>query len=126
MLVELQRNWSHSHIAGGSTGRCHRSGKAFGSSLKAEHGTAFSSSDCAPGQGSQRHKDAGLSRHLRLSDYSSFAYNSPRLEATQETRGWEGPLEEGRQPAPVFLLESPMAEEPGGPQSMGLQRGRHD
>ena len=39
--------------------------------------------------------------------------------------GWEGPLEEGM--APVFLPgEFPWTEEPGGPQSMGLQRVRHN
>ena len=39
----------------------------------------------------------------------------------------EGPLEEKWQPTPVFLLgESPWTEEPGGQQSMGLQRVGHD
>ena len=54
----------------------------------------------------------------------------PRQEA-QETRvqflGWEDPLGEERATAPVFLLgESPWTERPGGLQSMGLQRDRHD
>jgi len=39
----------------------------------------------------------------------------------------EDPLEKGWQPTPVFLPgESPWTEEPGGPQSTGLQRVRHD
>ena len=46
------------------------------------------------------------------------------LPAMQETwvrsLGWEDPLEEGRQPPPVFLPgESPWTEEPGRLQSMG-------
>ena len=41
--------------------------------------------------------------------------------------GWEDPLDEGMQLAPVFLPgESPWIEEPGGLQSMGSQRVRHD
>ena len=41
--------------------------------------------------------------------------------------GWEDPLEKGMQPTPVFLPgESPWLEEPGGLQSMQLQRVRHD
>ena len=39
----------------------------------------------------------------------------------------EDPLEKGLQPTPVFLPgESPWTEEPGGLQSMGLQRVGHD
>ena len=41
--------------------------------------------------------------------------------------GREVPLEEGRQHNPVFLPgESPWTEEPGGLQSMGLQRVEQD
>ena len=52
------------------------------------------------------------------------------LPAMQETwvwsLGWEDPLEEGIA-TPVFLSgESPWTEEPGGLQSMGLQRVGHD
>ena len=42
---------------------------------------------------------------------------------------WVGkiPWRRARQPTPVFLLgESPWTEEPGGLQSMGLQRVGHD
>ena len=46
------------------------------------------------------------------------------LPAMQET--WEDPLEEGMA-TPVFLPgESPGTEEPGGLQSLGSQRVRHD
>ena len=53
------------------------------------------------------------------------------LPAMQEiwirSLGWENPLEEGTQLTPVFLpKESPWIEEPGGLQSMGSQRVRHD
>ena len=42
------------------------------------------------------------------------------LETWVRSLGWEDPLEEGRQPSPVFLPgESPWTEEPGGLQSMG-------
>jgi len=56
-------------------------------------------------------------------------------ETWVQSLGWEDPLEEGMaipwrrawQPTPVFLPgESPCAEEPGGLQSMGLQRVGHD
>ena len=41
--------------------------------------------------------------------------------------GWEYPLEKDMATAPVFLSgESPWTEEPGGLQSMGCQRVRHD
>ena len=49
----------------------------------------------------------------------------------QETQvrslGWEDPLEEGMAThSSVLALRTPWTEEPGGPQSMGLERGRHD
>ena len=52
---------------------------------------------------------------------------SIRQFETQETQdqslGWEDPLEQEMQPSPVFLPgKSPETEEPGGLQSMGLQR----
>ena len=41
--------------------------------------------------------------------------------------GWEDPLEKEWQPTPVFLPgESPWTKEPGGLQSMGSQRVRHN
>ena len=60
-----------------------------------------------------------------------MAHSVKNLPAMQETcvqsLGWEDPLEEGMQPTPVFLPgESPWTEEPGGLQSMGSQRVKHD
>ena len=44
-----------------------------------------------------------------------------------QSLGWDDPLEEGMEPTPVFLPgESPWTEEPGGLQSMRLQRVGHD
>ena len=41
--------------------------------------------------------------------------------------GWEGPLEEGMAThSDILARGNPQAEEPGGPQSMGSQRVRHD
>ena len=44
--------------------------------------------------------------------------NPPALQALRELwirpLGGEGPLEEARPPTPVFLLENPWTEEPGG------------
>ena len=55
--------------------------------------------------------------------------NPPAMgETWVRSLGWEDPLE-GRawQPTPVFLLEeSQWTEEPGGLQSVGLQRVGHD
>ena len=50
---------------------------------------------------------------------------------TQETQvqslGWEDPLESGMAtPSSVLAWKSPGTEEPGGLQSMGSQRFRHD
>ena len=53
------------------------------------------------------------------------------LSAMRETRvqslGWEDPLEKGMATHSSFLAwEIPWTEEPGGLQSMGLQRVGHD
>ena len=51
--------------------------------------------------------------------------NTGERRETGSIPGWEDPLEEGM--APVFLPgEFPWTGEPGGPQSMGLQRVGHD
>ena len=48
-------------------------------------------------------------------------------ETWVQSLGWDDPLEEGIASTPVFLPgESPWAEEPGGLEFMGSQRGRHD
>ena len=53
--------------------------------------------------------------------------SSAMWETGVPSLGWEDPLEEGRQPTPVFLPgESPWTEKPGGLQSMGSQRVGHN
>ena len=54
--------------------------------------------------------------------------NPPAMgETWVQSLGWADPLEEGMQPTPVFLpRESPWTAEPGGLQSVGWQRVRHD
>ena len=57
--------------------------------------------------------------------------NLPAMQETQEIQvqslGWEDPLEEEMATHPSILAwKIPRAEEPGGLQSMGLQRVRHD
>ena len=54
--------------------------------------------------------------------------NPPAMwETWVPSLGWEDPLEEGRQPTPVFLPgESPWTEKPGGLPSMGSHRVGHD
>ena len=48
-------------------------------------------------------------------------------ETWVQSLGWEDSLEEDMATTPVLLTgESPGSEEPGGLQSMGLQRVRHD
>ena len=59
------------------------------------------------------------------------AQSVKNLPAVQETwvwsLGWEDPCRRAWLPTPVFLpRESPWTEEPGGLQSMGLQRVGHD
>ena len=60
-----------------------------------------------------------------------MAQRVKNLPAMQETRvrflGWEDPLEEGMAThSSVLAWRIPWTEEPGGLQSMGLQRVRHD
>ena len=54
--------------------------------------------------------------------------NPPAMwETCVQSLGWEDPLEEAWRPTPVFLSgDFPWTEEPGGLQSMALQRVRHD
>ena len=56
---------------------------------------------------------------------------SPAVQEPQETRvqslGWEDPLEEGMAThSSILAWRIPWTEEPGGLQSMGLQRVGHD
>ena len=59
---------------------------------------------------------------------SLLVKNPPAMWETKvQSLDWEDPLEEAWQPTPVFFPgESKWTEEPGGLQSMGLQRVRHN
>ena len=61
----------------------------------------------------------------------SVVENLPAMQKTQEMRvqslGWEDPLEEGMAThSSILAWRIPWIEEPGGLQSMGSQRVRHD
>ena len=61
----------------------------------------------------------------------SAVKNPPSVQETQEawaqSLGWEGPLEKEMAPhSNILAWKIPWTEEPGGLQSMGLQRVRHD
>ena len=59
---------------------------------------------------------------------SSVVKNLPaKRETWVQSLGWEDPLEEGMAVhSSVLAWEIPWTEEPGGVQSMGSQRVRHD
>ena len=54
--------------------------------------------------------------------------NLPAMwETWVQSLGWEDPLEEGMAThSSILVWRIPWTEEPGGPQSMGSQRVRHD
>ena len=54
--------------------------------------------------------------------------NLPAMQQTQvRSLGWEGPLEKGMDThSSILAWRIPMSEEPGGPQSIGLQAVGHD
>ena len=54
--------------------------------------------------------------------------NLPSMQETQvQSLGWEDPLEKGMAThSSILAWRMPWTEEPGGLQSMGLQRVRHD
>ena len=54
--------------------------------------------------------------------------NPPAMQETYiQSLGWEDPLEEGMAThSSILAWRIPWTEEPGGLQSMGLQRVRHD
>ena len=54
--------------------------------------------------------------------------NLPAVQETQvQSLGWEDPLEKQMTtPSSILAWEIPWTEEPGGLQSMGSQRVRHD
>ena len=54
--------------------------------------------------------------------------NPPAMQETWvQSMGWEGPLEKGMAThSSILVWEIPQTEDPGGLQSMGLQRVGHD
>ena len=82
-----------------------------------------------PGLG--RSSGEGISYQLQYFGASLESQMIKNLPAGKETwvwsLGWEDPLEEGMATIPAFLPgESPWTEEPGGLQSMGLWKVRHN
>ena len=81
--------------------------------------------------GSGRSPGEGIGHPLQYSWASLVAQTVKNPPAVRETwvwsLGWEDPCRRAWLPTPVFLpRESPWTEEPGGLQSMGSQRVRHD
>ena len=72
-----------------------------------------------------------LSRFVRASLVPQTVTNLPTKQETKETQvqslDWEDPLEKGTAThSSVLAWRIPWTEEPGRPQSMRLQRARHD
>ena len=71
-------------------------------------------------------------QHLhRASQVVAVVENLPAIQETQEMQiwslGWEDPLEEGMAThSSILAWRIPWTEEPGGLQSMGLHKVRHD
>ena len=67
-------------------------------------------------------------KNIRASLIAQLVKNPPAMQETPvQFLGWEGPLEEGMATHSRFLAwRIPWTEEPGGLQSMGSQRVRHD
>ena len=81
--------------------------------------------------GSGRSPGEGIGYPLQYSWVSLVAQMVKNLSTLWETLvwslAWEDPLRRAWQPTPVFLPgESPWTKEPGGLQSMGSQRVRHN
>ena len=66
--------------------------------------------------------------HFRSSLIAQLVKNLPAVQETQvQSLGWEDPLEkELATHSSVLAWKIPLTEEPGGLQSMGLQRVGHD
>ena len=64
----------------------------------------------------------------RASLVAQLVKNPPAMQETWiRSLGWEDPLEKGvATHFSILAWKIPRTEEPGGPQSMGLQRVRHD
>ena len=72
-----------------------------------------------------------MGRDMAVSFPGGSAVKNPAMQELQEMQvrslGWEDALEEGMRTHPSILAwRIPRTEEPGGLQSMGLQRVRHD
>ena len=72
--------------------------------------------------------NSGKLTNRRCSPGDSAVENRPAIPDTQiHSLGWEDPLEkEMATHSSILAWEIPWTEEPGGLQSMGLQRVRHD
>ena len=86
--------------------------------------------DPSSSPGSGRSTGEGIGYPLQYSWASLVVQLVKNPPATWETRvwslSWENSLEEASQPSPVFLpVDSPLTEEPGWLQPVGLQRTRH-
>ena len=69
--------------------------------------------------------------HKKINSYSLVAHMLKNLPTVWETQvqslSWEDPLEKGiATHSSILAWRIPWTEEPGGLQSMGLQRVRHD
>ena len=81
--------------------------------------------------GSGRSPGEGIGYPLQYSWASLVVQSVKNLPAMQETwvqsLGWEDPLEKGKAThSSILAWRIPWTEEPGGLQSMGLQRVGHD
>ena len=76
-----------------------------------------------------RHSELGLlSSHGRSSQIALMVKNPPAMQETWvRSLGWEDPLEKGMAThSSILAWRIPWTEEPGGLQSMGLQRVGYD
>ena len=66
--------------------------------------------------------------HIRAFLVAQLVKNPPAMRETRaRSLGWEDPLEKGLAThSSILAWRIPRTEEPGGLQSMGLQRVRHD
>ena len=82
-----------------------------------------------PGSGRSRGEETGYPlQYSWASLVAQMVKNPPAMwEAWVQSLGWEGPLEDGKAThSSILAWRIPWTEEPGGLQSMGLQRVRHN
>ena len=82
-----------------------------------------------PGSGRSRGEETGYPlQYSWASLVAQMVKNPPAMwEAWVQSQGWEGPLEDGKAThSSILAWRIPWTEEPGGLQSMGLQRVRHN